>query len=263
MEFKSVSDLSRRDLLQNNGFVSGQQISGIDGKTFDVITSTTLETLATLPEMGAEDTRKAIQAAAEMTYGASFLEWFAGEAERTYGQVVPAANTGPRILTIQLPLDVQKISFNGSTRVWKLLAQQCRQTLKRTKLSLELDSNSPFIVSDDADLDRAVEILMLAKFRNSGQTCVTANRVFVQKGIYDKFSLKVKERMQCIKVGPGIQAGVNVGPLTHQAGLQKVLSHIKGLGHVTSEHKVLSSVNYVTDAKRLGGDVILRGSSLP
>ncbi|KAF4850569.1 Succinate-semialdehyde dehydrogenase [NADP(+)] GabD [Colletotrichum siamense] len=267
MAFKSLSDVSRRDLLQNNGF-------------------------------------NLAEARAETAYGASFLEWFASEAERTYGQVVPAANTGQRILTVQQPLGVaallapwnfpiamitrkagvalaagcetllsciaqavlrqearfpqgsinivltlvrvaevgeafcksqqiQKISFTGSSRVGKLLAQQCGQTLK--KLSPELDGNSPFIVFDDADLDRAVKTLMLAKFHISGQTCVTANRVFVQKGIYDKFSLKVKDRTQQLKVGPGIQAGVNVGPLTHQGGTQKALAHIQGLGHFSSE----------------------------
>lgn len=120
---------------------------------------------------------------------------------------------------------IQKISFTGNSRVGKLLAEQCGQTLN--KLSLKLGGNRPFIVFDDVDLDRTVEILMLAKFRNSGQTCVTANRAFAQKGIYDKS--KVKERMQQLKFGHGIQAGVKVGPLTHQGGTLKALAHIQGL----------------------------------
>ncbi|KAF4881981.1 Glutarate-semialdehyde dehydrogenase DavD [Colletotrichum fructicola] len=301
MAFKSLSDVSRRDLLQNNGF-----------------------SLA--------------KARAETAYGASFLEWFAGEAERTYGQVVPAANTGQRILTIKQPLGVaallapwnfpiamiarkagtalspgcttvcnpvgerplsciaqgvlaqdagfshgsikfilnanrvsgagetfcnsqkvQMISFSMSTRVGKLLTEQCGQTLK--KLSLELGSTNPLIVSEDADLDRAVETLMVAKIRNSGQTCVTANQVFVQKGIYDEFSLKVSERMQQLKVGLGFQAGVNVGPLTHQGELQKALSYIKGLYHFTSERIVkYQSFNRCKTSRAV---VILGGSLLP
>jgi succinate-semialdehyde dehydrogenase/glutarate-semialdehyde dehydrogenase len=196
----------------------------------------------------------------EVTYAASFLDWFSGEAERTHGEVVPAANPNQPTLTIKQPLRVaaclaplnfpiamitrkvgaalaagcttvwkpagetplsalaqavlaqeagfpkgvinvittlnnvaevgealcksklvRKLSFTGSTRVGKLLAQQCSQNL--TKLSLELGGNSPFIVFDDAKIETAVEACLLAKFRNSGQTCVTANRIFVQEGI--------------------------------------------------------------------------------
>lgn len=246
------------------------------------------------------------EARGEVVYGASFLEWFAGEAERVYGQVVPTANLGQRVLTIQQPLgvaalltpwnfpiamitrkagaalaagcttvwkpagetplsalaqvvlaqeagfpvgtinvvltldrvaevgeaicrsrDVRKLSFTGSTAIGKLLARQCSASL--TKLSLELGGNSPFIVFDDADINRAVKGLMLAKFRNSGQTCVTANRIFVQKNIYDKFAQVLSTEMQSLRLGPGSEAGTNVGPLIHQRALDKAVNHVEGM----------------------------------
>jgi succinate-semialdehyde dehydrogenase/glutarate-semialdehyde dehydrogenase len=121
---------------------------------------------------------------------------------------------------------VRKLSFTGSTRVGKLLAKQCANNL--TKLSLELGGNSPFIVFDDAKIETAVEACILAKFRNSGQTCVTANRILVQDGIYDTFAEALTEKVKTLKVGNGIDEGVFVGPLTHDRAVEKALSHIKG-----------------------------------
>lgn len=106
------------------------------------------------------------------------------------------------------------------------MAAQCANTLK--KLSLELGGNSPFIVFDDAKIETAIEACIMAKFRNSGQTCVTANRILVQEGIYDKFAKALGERMEQLKVGPGTEEGVFVGPLTHERAVEKAMSHIDG-----------------------------------
>ena len=352
---KSLNDLKRKDLLQSKGYVNEEWVDALSGKTFDVHDPATLDKIATLPEMGAEDADKAVDAAyaafasykktsarqrakwlrkwsdlclehaddlaliltlengktlveakGEVTYAASFLEWFAGEAERVHGEVVPSANLNQRILTFKQPIGVaaclspwnfpiamitrkvgaalaagcttvwkpagetplsslaqavlaqeagfpkgtinvittlnqvaevgealcknklvRKLSFTGSTRVGKLLASQCSESLK--KLSLELGGNSPFIVFDDAKLETAIEACILAKFRNSGQTCVTANRIFVQKGIYDKFADGLANKIKTLKVGPGTEEGVFVGPLTHERAVEKALNHINGM----------------------------------
>jgi succinate-semialdehyde dehydrogenase/glutarate-semialdehyde dehydrogenase len=121
---------------------------------------------------------------------------------------------------------VKKLSFTGSTRVGKLLAAQCAQSLK--KLSLELGGNSPFIVFDDAKIDTAVEACIMGKFRNSGQTCVTANRIMVQKGIYDEFAEALAKRIKQLKVGDGLEEGVFIGPLTHERAVEKAMRHIDG-----------------------------------
>ncbi len=351
---KSLDDLKRKDLFQTKGYIEEAWVDAASGETFDVYDPATLDKIATLPEMGAEDTDKAIKAAheafqsfkkttprqrarwlrkwsdlclehaddlaliltlengktlteakGEVTYAASFLEWFAGEAERVHGEVVPVANQNQRILTFKQPIGVaaclapwnfpiamitrkvgaalaagcttvwkpagetplsslaqavlareagfpkgsinvittlnsvnevgealcksklvRKLSFTGSTRVGKILARQCSESLK--KLSLELGGNSPFIVFDDAKIETAVEACILAKFRNSGQTCVTANRIFVQKGILDKFSEALTKKVKTLKVGPGTEDGVFVGPLTHERAVEKALNHISG-----------------------------------
>jgi succinate-semialdehyde dehydrogenase/glutarate-semialdehyde dehydrogenase len=347
---KSLADVKRKDLVQSKGYIAEEWVSAASGKTFDVYDPATLNKIATIPEMGKEDTTKAIKAAheafqsykkttarqrarwlrkwsdlcmehvddlaliltmengktlaeakGEVTYAASFLEWYAGEAERIHGEVVPVANQNQRVLTFKQPLGVapwnfpiamitrkvgaalaagcatiwkpagetplsclaqavlaqeagfpkgvinvvttldlvaevgeelcknklvRKLSFTGSTRVGKILAQQCAQSL--TKLTLELGGNSPFIVFDDAKLETAVEACILAKFRNSGQTCVTANRIFVQKGIYDKFAEALTNKIKELKVGPGTEEGVFVGPLTHERAVEKAMKHIDG-----------------------------------
>ncbi|RDL32662.1 Succinate-semialdehyde dehydrogenase [Venustampulla echinocandica] len=267
-----------------------------------------------------ENGKPLAEAKGEVAYAASFLEWFAGEAERTHGEVVPVANPKQRILTFKQPLGVaaclapwnfpiamitrkvgaalaagcttvwkpagetplsclaqavlaeqagfpmgainvvttldlvaevgmelctnkfvKKLSFTGSTRVGKLLAEQCAGSLK--KLSLELGGNSPFIVFDDAKIETAVEACILAKFRNSGQTCVTANRIMVQAGIYDQFAEALAKRIQQLKVGDGTEEGVFIGPLTHERAVDKAMCHIN-------------------DAKAHGGQIMLGGSPL-
>lgn len=119
---------------------------------------------------------------------------------------------------------VRKLSFTGSTAVGKLLMQQSAQTVKR--ISLELGGNAPFIVFGDADLDAALDGLMASKFRNSGQTCVCANRIFVHTSIYDRFAQALATRVQQLKVGPGTDEGVEQGPLIHERAVAKVEAHL-------------------------------------
>ncbi|MBI4723714.1 MAG: NAD-dependent succinate-semialdehyde dehydrogenase [Rhodomicrobium sp.] len=119
---------------------------------------------------------------------------------------------------------VRAITFTGSTRVGKLLMEQSASTVK--KVSLELGGNAPFIVFDDADLDRAVEGAIVSKFRNAGQTCVCANRILVQDSVYDTFAAKLADRVSSMKVGPGSGEGVELGPLINEAGLMKVEAHV-------------------------------------
>ena len=121
--------------------------------------------------------------------------------------------------------DVPVISFTGSTEVGQLLVEQSKDHVK--KLSLELGGNAPFIVLDDADLDSAAENLIANKFRGGGQTCVCANRIFVQSKVYDKFSKKVVEKVKALKVGDGMDEDVDVGPLINKAGFDKVHDHVK------------------------------------
>ncbi|MEM9706239.1 MAG: NAD-dependent succinate-semialdehyde dehydrogenase [Pseudomonadota bacterium] len=120
---------------------------------------------------------------------------------------------------------VRKISFTGSTPVGKDLAAKAARAMKRT--SMELGGNAPFIVFDDANLDRAVEGAIMSKFRNSGQTCVCANRVYVQAGIYDAFTEKLAHRVSQMKVGDGLEDGVEQGPLIDERAVEKVEEHIK------------------------------------
>lgn len=119
---------------------------------------------------------------------------------------------------------VTKLSFTGSTEVGRILMRQCARTIK--KLSLELGGNAPFIVFDDADLDAAVEGALISKFRNAGQTCVCANRLFVQDGVFDAFTEKLAAKVAQLKVGEGIADGVTQGPLIDNAAVEKVESHV-------------------------------------
>ena len=120
---------------------------------------------------------------------------------------------------------VRKISFTGSTAVGKILMAQCAATVK--KVSLELGGNAPFIVFDDADLDAAVEGAIASKYRNTGQTCVCANRLLVQASVYDEFASRLGRAVDKLKVGPGLDEGVNQGPLIDNAAVEKVESHIR------------------------------------
>ncbi|WP_153010846.1 aldehyde dehydrogenase family protein, partial [Aquitalea magnusonii] len=119
---------------------------------------------------------------------------------------------------------VRKLTFTGSTEVGRLLLRQCADTVK--KVSMELGGNAPFIVFDDADLDAAVEGAMLSKYRNAGQTCVCANRLYVQDGIYEAFVSRLRERVATLQVGNGMAAGVTMGPLIDHKALAKVEAHI-------------------------------------
>ncbi len=238
----------------------------------------------------------------EIAYGASFIEWFAEEGKRTYGESIPSPLPGRRLVTIKQPVGVvaaitpwnfpnamitrkvgpalaagctmvlkpaaetplsalalavlaeeagipagvfnivpgtdssaiggvltsspivRKLTFTGSTRVGKLLMAQCADTVK--KMSLELGGNAPFIVFDDADLDAAVQGALAAKFRNSGQTCVCANRILVQEAVYDDFAARLTEAVKSLKIGPATQSDSQQGPLINQAAIDKVKDHI-------------------------------------
>ncbi|WP_274962238.1 NAD-dependent succinate-semialdehyde dehydrogenase, partial [Thioclava electrotropha] len=242
------------------------------------------------------------EAKGEIAYGASFLEWFAEEAKRVYGDVIPGHQRDKRILVIRQPVGVvgsitpwnfpnamiarklapalaagctfvgrpseltplsalamavlaeragipagvfniipgvdaagmgeelcanpkvAKITFTGSTRVGKILMRQGAETVK--KISLELGGNAPFLVFDDADLDAAVDGAMIAKFRNNGQTCVCANRIYVQAGVYDAFAEKLAARLATLQPGNGFEPGVTTGPLINADALAKVEAHI-------------------------------------
>ena len=137
---------------------------------------------------------------------------------------------------------VRKVSFTGSTGVGKLLMKQSADTLK--KLSFELGGNAPFIVFDDADLETAVAGAIASKFRSSGQTCVCANRLYIQEGIYDKFASLFAEKVSGFKVGGGYEEGVTHGPLIHDRAITKVDAHVR-------------------DAEKKGGKVVVGGNKLP
>ena len=254
--------------------------------------------------MTAEQGKPLAEAKGEVAYGASFLEWFAEEARRIYGETIPSTDGNKRFLVIKQPIGVcaaitpwnfpiamitrkvapalaagcpviikpaeatplsalavaelaqragmpagvlniltadaersiaigkvlcasdvvRHLSFTGSTEVGRILAAQCAPTIK--KLSLELGGNAPFIVFDDADLDSAVEGAMVSKYRNAGQTCVCANRLYAQDGIYDAFVAKLADKARAIKVGNGFEAGINQGPLIDAQAMAKVESHV-------------------------------------
>jgi succinate-semialdehyde dehydrogenase/glutarate-semialdehyde dehydrogenase len=242
------------------------------------------------------------EARGEILYGAAYLDWFAEEARRLYGETIPGHLPDRRLIVLRQPVgvvgaitpwnfpnamlarklapalaagctmvarpseltplsalalaalahragvpagvlnvlpsaepaaigqamcahpDLAKISFTGSTRVGALLMQQCAPGIK--KLSLELGGNAPFIVFDDADLDKAVEGAIAAKFRNAGQTCVCANRFYVQAGIHDAFAARLAAAMAALRVGPGTEPGVAIGPLISAAARDKVRRHV-------------------------------------
>ena len=238
----------------------------------------------------------------EVTIGAAYVEWFAEEARRVYGDTIPTIGNDRRLAVIKEPVGVcgaitpwnfpcsmitrkvspalaagctvvikpaeatpysafalaelahragfppgvlnvitgdapaiggelcanpvvRKISFTGSTEVGRLLMKQVAPTIK--KISLELGGNAPFIVFDDADLDAAAEGAMISKYRNSGQTCVCANRLFVQAGVYDAFAAKLAERVKALKVGAGTEPGVTQGPLINDEAVDKVETHVR------------------------------------
>ncbi|HMC17136.1 MAG TPA: NAD-dependent succinate-semialdehyde dehydrogenase [Albitalea sp.] len=271
--------------------------------------------------MTAEQGKPLAEAKGEVGYGATFIEWFAEEARRVYGETIPSTDNSKRYLVIKQPVGVcaaitpwnfpiamitrkvapalaagcpvvikpaeqtplsalavaelaqragmprgvlnivtadsansiavgkalcesdlvRHLSFTGSTEVGRILMRQCADTVK--KMSLELGGNAPFIVFDDADIDAAVDGAMLSKYRNAGQTCVCANRLYVQDGVYERFVHKLAEKSKAIKVGNGFDAGVTQGPLIDDAALAKVEQHVadatsKGAKVLAGGHRI-------------------------
>ena len=340
-------------LYRTQALIGGAWCDADSGAAFDVTNPASGERLARVPDMGAAETRRAIDAAdaawpawrsrtakeraavlrkwfelmlahsddlaflmtgeqgkplseakGEVAYAASFVEWFAEEAKRVYGDTIPATQADKRLIIVRQPVGVcaaitpwnfpaamitrkvapalaagctvvvkpaeqtpltalalaelaqragfppgvfnvvtgsassapkiggeltgnpivRKLSFTGSTEVGRLLMAQCAPTIK--KLSLELGGNAPLIIFDDADLDAAVEGALASKYRNTGQTCVCANRLLVQDGIHDAFAARLAEAAKKMKVGAGTEAGVLQGPLIDAQALAKVEEHV-------------------------------------
>ena len=347
---KTSLKLNDPDLLRHANYIDGQWVAADDGAVIEVRNPANGALVATVPAMGAVETRRAIDAAAaafptwramvakdrgvilrrmyelmhanvddlaaimtaeqgkpfaeakgEIAYAAGFLEWFAEEGRRVYGETMPAHVPGRRVLVTKEPIGVfaaitpwnfpaamitrkagpgwaagctgvirpasqtplsalalavlaeragmpkgvcniitgpsgktgreltdnpivRKLSFTGSTEVGRVLLEQCAKTIKKT--SMELGGNAPFIVFDDADLDEAVKGVMASKFRNTGQTCVCANRIFVQDGVYEAFAAKLKVAVDALKVGDGLEPDVTQGPLINTEAVAKVEEHI-------------------------------------
>jgi succinate-semialdehyde dehydrogenase/glutarate-semialdehyde dehydrogenase len=335
-------------LFRTQCYIDGEWTD--NGKTQSVVNPATGAVLGTVPKLGGDEARRAIEAAehawpawraktakeraailrkwyelmmlnqedlaqiltaeqgkplaearGEIAYGASFIEWFAEEGKRAYGDIIPQHQADKRVLVIKQPIGVsalitpwnfpnamitrkagpalaagctvvikpagqtpysalamaelgeragipkgvlnvitgdskaiggelcanpkvRKLSFTGSTETGRILMKQCSDTIK--KLSLELGGNAPFIVFDDADLDAAVEGALASKYRNAGQTCVCANRIYVQDGVYDAFAAKLTEKVKGFKVGAGTEPGVVIGPLIDENGVKKVEEHV-------------------------------------
>ncbi len=295
---------------------TGKDRAGILRKWHDLMVENA-DDLATI--LTAEQGKPLAEAKGEILYGASFIEWFAEEAKRIYGETVPGHQPDKRITVIRQPIGVaaaitpwnfpnamitrkvgpalaagcamivrpptltplsalalgvladraglpkgvlsiipstdssgigkefcenpivRKLSFTGSTEVGRiLLAQAATQVMK---CSMELGGNAPFIVFNDADLDAAVEGAMICKFRNNGQTCVCANRIYVQSGVYDAFAKKLGQALAEKKVGDGLEAGTDIGPLIDSGAVEKVKAHI-------------------ADAKKKGGKVAHGGGEM-
>jgi succinate-semialdehyde dehydrogenase/glutarate-semialdehyde dehydrogenase len=277
---------------------TAKERAGILHRLADIIEAQAKE-LAVL--LTAEQGKSLAEATGEVKFSAAYVRWFAEEAQRVYGDVIPSPWPGRRILVTREPVgvvgaitpwnfpssmiarklapalaagctivvkpasqtpysglawgvlaeqagippgvinvltgsaseiggeltshpDVAKITFTGSTPIGKKLVEQCAGSLKR--VSMELGGNAPFIVFDDADVDRAIQGAMIAKFRNSGQTCVCTNRFIVQSGIHDRFVEKLAAAVGALKIGNGMNAGVEQGPLIDIHAVEKVEEHI-------------------------------------
>jgi succinate-semialdehyde dehydrogenase/glutarate-semialdehyde dehydrogenase len=338
-------------LFREQAFVAGRWESAASGQVKKVFNPATGQLLGTVPNMGAAETRRAIEAAdkalpdwrartakeraqilrkwfdlmmanqedlavlmtveqgkplfesrGEIAYAASFIEWFAEEGKRAYGDVIPAHGRDKRIVVLKQPIGVtaaitpwnfptamitrkvgpalaagctmvvkpseltpysalamcvlaeragvpagvlsvvtgdskpigaeltsnpivRKLSFTGSTAVGKLLMSQCASTVKKT--AMELGGNAPFIVFDDADLEPAVAGAIASKYRNAGQTCVCANRIYVQSGIYDRFAQRLAEVAAGLTVGNGLDQDTKIGPLIEEKAVAKVEEHVR------------------------------------
>ncbi len=337
-------------LVREQCYINGEWCDADSGETVEVTNKATGEVLGTVPKMGADETRRAIEAAnaalpawkaktakersvilrrwyelmlehqedlatlmtaeqgkpkaeamGEVVYAANFIEWFAEEGKRIYGDTIPSFAPDKRIIVTKEPIGVvaaispwnfpaamitrksgpalaagctivvkpatmtpysalaqaelaeragippgvfnvvtgsagaiggeltgnpivRKLTFTGSTEIGKMLMEQCARTVK--KVSMELGGNAPFIVFDDADLDTAVEGAMVSKFRNTGQTCVCANRIYVQAGVYDAFAEKLKAAVAAMKVGDGLKGETQQGPLIEMKAVEKIEEHI-------------------------------------
>src|SRR6266849_670402 len=337
-------------LFREQCYVDGGWADADSRKTIPVSNPATGEVLGSVPRMGAQEARRAVEAAerawpawraktakeravilrkwfdlmmasqedlaqiltaeqgkplaearGEIAYGASFIEWFAEEGKRAYGDMIPSHQADKRILVMKQPIGVcalitpwnfpnamitrkagpalaagctvvikpagqtpysalamaelgsragipkgvlniitgdskaigaelcanpvvRKLSFTGSTETGRILMKQSADTVK--KLSLELGGNAPFIVFEDADLEAAVEGALASKYRNAGQTCVCANRLYVQDRVYDAFAAKLTEKVKGFKVGAGTEPGVTIGPLIDEQGVKKVEAHV-------------------------------------
>ena len=359
-------------LFRQANYLNGKWVQADSGQSIAVKNPAIGETIGSVPNMGAAETRRAIEAAnaaypawrallakergaillelsnlmlanaddlavimtaeqgkplaesrGEIVYAASFIEWFAGEARRIYGDTIPQNAKGRRILVLKEPIGVfaaitpwnfpaamitrkagpgwaagctgvirpasqtpfsalalavlaeragmpagvcniitgpssatgaeltanpmvRKLTFTGSTEVGAKLIAQTAPTIK--KLSMELGGNAPFIVFDDADLDEAVKGAIASKYRNAGQTCVCANRLLVQDGVYEAFAQKLKVAVEALKVGNGMEDGVTQGPLINAEAVAKVEEHI--------EDAVKAGARIITGGKRhaLGGN---------
>jgi succinate-semialdehyde dehydrogenase/glutarate-semialdehyde dehydrogenase len=347
---KFVLPIKDQGLFRQQCYINGQWVDADSGKTIEVTNPATGEIIGTIPNMGAAETKRAIEAAnaawgawrkktakeranllrqwfnlmmaaqedlaiiltaeqgkplaeakGEIAYGAAYIEWFAEEAKRIYGDVIPPHQGDKRIVVTKEPVGVvaaitpwnfpnamgtrkaapamaagcpivmkpasqtpystlaiavlaeragipagvlnvvtgsasaiggemtgnpivRKLTFTGSTEIGKLLMKQCADTVKKT--SMELGGNAPFIVFDDADLDAAVEGAMMSKFRNTGQTCVCANRIYVQDAVYDAFAEKLKAAVAKMKIGDGLKGETQQGPLIDMKAVAKVEEHI-------------------------------------
>ena len=363
--------INDQSLFRQQGYVGGEWADADSGETLDVTNPATGAVIGTVPKMGAQETRRAIEAAdaawpdwrartskeraqvlrrwfelvmenqadlaailtaeqgkpmaeamGEIAYGASFIEWFAEEGRRIYGDTIPQHGADKRIVVVKEPIGVtaaitpwnfptamitrkcgpalaagcpmvikpasetpysalalaelgeraglpkgvlsvvtgaareiggeltgnptvRKLSFTGSTEIGKVLMEQCARTVKKT--SMELGGNAPFIVFDDADIDAAVAGAMMSKYRNTGQTCVCANRLYVQDGVYDEFSAKLAQAASGMVVGDGGKGETQQGPLINMAAVEKVEEHI--------EDALEKGARVVTGGKRhqLGG----------
>ncbi len=152
---------------------------------------------------------------------------------------------------------IRKISFTGSTRVGALLMRGASDSIKR--LSLELGGNAPFIVFDDADLDLAVEGAIASKFRNGGQTCVCANRLLVQSGVYDTFAEKLAARVSTMKVGPGSEAGVDIGPMINKTAIEKINRHVDDA--VAKGARILTTPGPMPAGEQFTAPIVLGGAT--
>lgn len=152
---------------------------------------------------------------------------------------------------------VRKISFTGSTRVGSLLMRGAADSVKR--LSLELGGNAPFIVFEDADLDLAVEGAIASKFRNGGQTCVCANRLLVQAGVYDAFAQKLSSRVNAMKVGPGTEPGISIGPMINEAAIAKINRHVDDA--LTKGAKIVTTRTNMPDGAQYAAPMVLTGAT--